>query len=482
MAELIPKAAVAAAAGVLLLLGAPILTALCVGGLVFLWRASPGPRSHAGRASGRRLSEEDGWLIVEIMIGAVVLILAGLAIYSGLDSASKASGENRNRTVAAYLAQQDQERMRTMDAAALSNNYTSSRTVTVANVPYRVDSKATLVNDATGSVSCTNKSSTAQYLKITSTVYDPAGRNAPVVQDSLLSPKPADGNAAVQVVDRTGTTGVSGVPVALQEPPAGTVTTDDDGCSLFGFLDNGTQYHVSFSLPGYVDVNGSGVVSGPITVVPGNVSLTQFQYDRAGSITASFPSGKACTGITVANGHMKLTPPTRSFPQSGCTASGGAASNTAANLFPFTDAYAVYAGVCPVNDPTNTAWRQPATYAGILTPGGAQSVTPAEPPVTVTVTRTTGSGRSAQTSPYQGADVKFTETDCSGNTFGTVQTGSNGQASLGVPYGRYSICVDDNQTPASSTRMNTQTVTNGAAAGQAVTININANSSTLGSC
>src|SRR4051795_8291473 len=110
------------------------------------------------RIGGRsaRLSEEGGWLIVEMMIGAVVLVLTALAIYSGLDGASKASGRNRNRTVASYLAQQDQERMRTMDAAALSNNYTNTRTVTIAGVPYRVDSQATPINDTTGAVSCTN--------------------------------------------------------------------------------------------------------------------------------------------------------------------------------------------------------------------------------------------------------------------------------------------------------------------------------------
>ena len=160
---------------------------------------------------GRVRRGEEGWLIVEAMIGAVVLIIAGLAIYNGLDGASKASGRNRNRTVAAYLAQQDQERMRTMDAAALSNNYTNSRVVTIASVKYTVNSAATPINDSTGSVSCTNNSSSAHYLKITSTVNDPSNQNAPVVQDSLLSPKPDDGNSAVQIVDRSGTTGVSGV-------------------------------------------------------------------------------------------------------------------------------------------------------------------------------------------------------------------------------------------------------------------------------
>jgi hypothetical protein len=419
-----------------------------------------------GRLATRLSKEESGWLIVEIMIGAVVLIVAGIAIYNGLDAASKTSGRNRNRTVASYLAQQDQERMRTMDAAALSGGYTNTRTVTIAGVNYRVDSLATAISDSTGSVSCTNNSNTAKYLKITSTVYDPSNKNAPVVQDSLLSPKPDDGNAAVQIVDRTGTNGVSGVPITLQEPPGDTVTTDTNGCSLFTFLDNGTQYHVHFAVSGYVDVNGNNSITGPITVVPGNVSTTQFQYDRAGSIQANFPAGDACVGLSFANTHLKLTPPVRNgtdFPQSNCTNSGSGTSNTATGLFPFTDAYAVYAGVCPANDPTH--WGQAATFAPILTAGGFQTVTVNEPNVTVRVQRRTGSG----TSNYQGADVKFTSTDCSANNTPQLvgpTTNSSGQSTYGIPYGAYTVCVDDNQ--GSNSHFATGTFNNDTSAGKSI--------------
>jgi Tfp pilus assembly protein PilV len=433
---------------------------------------------------GRVRRGEEGWLIVEAMIGAVVLIIAGLAIYNGLDGASKASGRNRNRTVAAYLAQQDQERMRTMDAAALSNNYTNSRFVTIASVKYTVNSAATPINDSTGSVSCTNNSSSAHYLKITSTVSDPSNQNAPVVQDSLLSPKPDDGNSAVQIVDRTGTTGVPGVPVTLQQSPSSTVTTDSQGCSLFTFLDNSVNYTVGFSLPNYVNVNGVNAVTGPITVVPGNVSTTQFQYDKAGSITANFPAGNACVGISVANTHLKLTPAVRNgsaFPQSNCVTSGTGNANTAAGLFPFTDAYAVYGGVCTTNDPNK--YGQTPTFAPILTAGGSQSVTPTEPPVTVNVNRrTTSSGSGTALSL---ANVVFTSTDCSANTFSTIRTGATGSAAtLGLPYGAYSVCVDDKQSFPGSPHKASTTFTNNTATGKTLsTILIDAStSSTQGSC
>ena len=95
--------------------------------------------------------DESGWLIVEVMISAVVLVLAGLAIYSGLDGASSASGRNRNRTMAATLAQQDQERMRSMDASALNayikTPYTQS--ITVGGLTYSVTSNVAYATDNT---------------------------------------------------------------------------------------------------------------------------------------------------------------------------------------------------------------------------------------------------------------------------------------------------------------------------------------------
>src|SRR3954447_346824 len=185
--------------------------------------------------------------------------------------------------------------MRTMDAAALSN-YSVTRSVVVAGVTFKVSSTASFVNDNSGSVSCTNSSSTAQYLKISSSVADPSGRNAPVQQDSLISPKPDDGNAVVQIVDRTGVTGVPGISTTLQESPGTTKVTDTNGCSLFTFLDNGTQYHVAFSQPTYVDVDGVNAVNGPITVVPGTVSTTQFQYDVAVTINVHLRNNVNDTG------------------------------------------------------------------------------------------------------------------------------------------------------------------------------------------
>ena len=111
--------------------------------------------------------------------------------------------------------------------------------------------------------------------------------------------------------------------------------------------------------------------------------------------------------------------------------------------------------------------RWAATFAPILTAGGFQTVTINEPNVTVKVQRQTSSG----TTNYQNADVKFTSSDCAANNspamFGPT-TNSSGQSTYGIPYGAYTVCVDDNQNPPSASHYNTATFTNDTSTGKTV--------------
>lgn len=371
--------------------------------------------------SARLLNEERGWLIVETMIGAVVLVIGGIAIYNGLDGAAKTSGKNRNRTEASILAQQDQERMRTMDATALSN-YSRVAQVQVGKLKYTVTSTASYVSDSSGAVSCTNSSTTAQYLKISSSVADPTRQNKPVVEDSLLSPKPTDGGAAVQLVDRNAA-GVSGIPVSLHEAPSTTLTTDSQGCVLFGFLDTSTDYGVDFSSPGYVDPSGNNqLTDASITQVPGSTTLTQFQYDVAGSVTANFvtspgsgTSGTMGNDLTAFNTHIPGTQ-FRTFSN----------GNVANNLFPFTDPYTFYTGNCLIEKPPSTSTK---VATATVTPGSAQTVTVTEPAVKVTVPGSTT------------AKVYLKESDPGCTDSYTTTVNSSGVSYYGYPYGHFYVCA-----------------------------------------
>jgi hypothetical protein len=96
--------------------------------------------------------------------------------------------------------------------------------------------------------------------------------------------------------------------------------------------------------------------------------------------------------------------------------------------------------------------------------------------------RTTSSGSGTALSL---ANVVFTSTDCSANTFSTIRTGATGSAAtLGLPYGAYSVCVDDKQSFPGSPHKASTTFTNNTATGKTLsTILIDAStSSTQGSC
>ena len=58
-------------------------------------------------------------MLIEVMIGALILAITTTAVLNGLDGAQKTGGRNKARSVAAALAEQDQERMRSMPVAQL---------------------------------------------------------------------------------------------------------------------------------------------------------------------------------------------------------------------------------------------------------------------------------------------------------------------------------------------------------------------------
>ncbi len=447
--------------------------------------------SALNRILARARSGEEGWLIIEIMIGAVTLIIAGLAIYAGLDRASSASGRNRNRSVAAFLAQQDQERLRSLDTTVLTGYIKTPnvQTINVGGNNYTVKSTVQWANDSNGtSTGCASTTAVATYLRITSTVTDPTNKNGPVSLDSLLSPRSDQGGAAAQIVDRSGTTGVQGIPVTLDEAPALSDTTDTNGCAQFGFL-RGTDWHVSFTATGYVDKDGNNAITHkPLTVVTGSSSVTQFMYDQAGAIQTGFrdQTGAANTargrGMTAFQSNMTGVPNQERSWFTGTSLS-DSASATAQNLgtftsptilFPFTSSYSVWAGSCDAAKPTLASDIRPAT----VTPGGTVSTSPnylVEPKLTVTVKRKTSSGGSATN--LQNADVYVTDV-CNADYPKMAATNSSGQTTSGYPYGLLTVCADDNVS-----RYQTGTVTN-TNTGSSITLTIGQYSggSPSGSC
>jgi hypothetical protein len=261
--------------------------------------------------------------------------------------------------------------------------------------------------------------------------------------ESLLAPPvgsfgPTQGSFGVQVLDSAGAP-VEDMDVTITGPDTAVLPTNELGCSIFGYIPPGS-YTATVNHSGWVDAGGQTVVTKSGTVSGGNVNAVTVQYDEAASVGVTFdtvvgigsPQPSTAKSITAANSGV---PPSgaRQF-----TASARAGSFNASNLFPFASAYAVYAGTCAAANPQTYDSNYFATAPGSVTtsPGWSYQTVVRVPAVNLLVTR---GGL-----PFSAAHVVLTAigTGCTEKI--TAYTNALGALfDPGMPFGVYSICVDD---------------------------------------
>ena len=64
---------------------------------------------------------EGGFMIVELIMASVLVALIAIGVFTAIVGSSRGPSNDRHRSVAASIAQQDQERMRAFKATDLSN-------------------------------------------------------------------------------------------------------------------------------------------------------------------------------------------------------------------------------------------------------------------------------------------------------------------------------------------------------------------------
>ena len=229
-----------------------------------------------------------------MIISATILVIILLAVMATLDTASSSTAANRGRTVASALAEQDQEKLRGMTAADLSNYHKIHPPVKIDGVPYTVESRSEWVRDSTGGAeTCTANSKQADYMRITSTVTsNVVGRKIQPVQiRSLVAPRVGSfdanqGTLAVSIKDGAAAPQV-GIPVTITGPDGLSDVTNALGCAVFGHVPIGT-YQVRVNVPGYVDPSGATSINVNKGVTAQTVQTQVLQYAQAASITANF--------------------------------------------------------------------------------------------------------------------------------------------------------------------------------------------------
>lgn len=405
--------------------------------------------------------DERGAIIVEVMVGAVVMVMVALGTLSAFDGAAKVGATTKTRALAASLAQDEQERIRGLSVDQL-NGLRSSTTQTIGGVTYTIASRTDWIADTSSTTSCASNGASADYLKATTTVSPSKSLTRPVVLTSLVTPtlgtfSSTQGSLGISVVDRAGV-GLSNLSVSSTGPtPGGTTstdTTDTNGCVFFGYLAAG-PYTIAFSKPGYVDKSGANTISQTGNTVSGETTSTAgFIYDQAASATVNFDT-KAYGSSTAQTAYATLVnfdnpgiPSGRRTFGDGITYVSTIPASTISTLFPFTDNYNVYAGTGGCSG-ANTL---PVTQ--IFSPGSTATLAVRVPSINAIISTNTANpgvigGAGTLTS---GARVKATPQPVGTGCPGAFYLGGPAQATLATgkfadpeaPYGTYSLCADYN--------------------------------------
>lgn len=393
--------------------------------------------------------DQDGSALIEVMVSAVVLLIAIVSLFLVLDAQTTASGDARRSTGAAALAEADQERLRSFSVPELSNRR-EVRTVTVAGIDYSVDSRVDWIRDATGGTqSCANSSTQADYLRLTSTVTGRTGGvspPAPIVLRSLVAPPvgqfgTGQGTLAVKVEGGAGQP-IQGASTTVTGPASFSDVTNELGCAVFGYVPVG-NYSPRLSVAGFVDPSGSATPTGSATVSEGTVNAINMRYDRAGAVAVSFdtkvgPVVKPATGGSLSAGNVGVPSPGFRLYRPGSPQ--GTISATA--LFPFASSpYVFYSGSCAAANPALYLPTYYDTNPGdvVVAPGGSSAVTVREPALNLTVTTATA-GASVH------VRARAIDTGCTDVFDWTVTTTTAGKTATlpepGLPFGRYQVCAD----------------------------------------
>jgi Tfp pilus assembly protein PilV len=242
--------------------------------------------------------DQDGFMLVEVLISAMIVALMAVATVTGFTALNKTGAEERHRNEAAVLAAESQESMRSDPVTTLlsfkeegGNTYTAK----VAGTKYTIVQKASFGNgsEATGCSATESTKGQGTYVRISSTVTWTHMVVKPVTEASIITPPTG---SALDVEASNGQTPTAGVPVIVKYVPSGGTTTSSlegttssSGCVLFAGIP-ATEATVEVEETAGI-VNRHGTQSWPtatVTLAPNVLTRDQLTLAHAGSVTAEF--------------------------------------------------------------------------------------------------------------------------------------------------------------------------------------------------
>ncbi|MEN0012474.1 MAG: carboxypeptidase regulatory-like domain-containing protein, partial [Solirubrobacteraceae bacterium] len=353
-----------------------------------------------------RLRDERGFMLIEVLVSAVILVTASLAIFATLTRADTAAGQQQIRVAAANFAQSELERIRSLPVEdVMTYAQQGTHKINRNGITFTENVVAKWVSDGGDEPECTGQEGGLDYMRTTVTLSWPGmGELRPVSITSLFTPNAGaggtTGSLSVHVIDRDGKP-VQGVGISIAGQNGGgnySSTTNVNGCVVFGFIAEDT-YNLTGQKNGYVDQDSNATIKDTPNVVAATTTKVEYSYDSGGWTGATFKTtlGASVLGVTLGTPqpsyppHFQIWHAQQTFPGGydvdfptnltpGTTAANRfitfnpsvPATNsvsayngqTAASpdlLFPFSSPYTIYAGNCAANATQGSA----ATFVNV---------------------------------------------------------------------------------------------------------------------
>ncbi|MDL5349962.1 carboxypeptidase regulatory-like domain-containing protein [Microbacterium sp. zg-YB36] len=311
--------------------------------------------------------DDDGFTLVEVIVAMLIFTIILTGFLYTMTASLTATRDTRARIVAANLASQQIDVLRSAaDAFGVTTAPPFDIELNGDTFQVWVETEWVTTTGAAASCEAGLPIASLAYNHVTVKVtWDNMREGAqPVYSDTSLTPRtkindPALGTVLVGVVNAAGTA-VAGATVSLTPAGVAAVTTGSDGCAYLLKVPPG-DYTVTVSKVGHVSEQQIAEPTATVPVTAGGSSRVSFAYDRATSYTVSYGSGLPA-GVRIPNNLTTTFVSTYGNFQMAATTN---ARTKTFSLYPVSSGYSIVAGAyaeTPENPATSCLAPDPGEW------------------------------------------------------------------------------------------------------------------------
>ena len=393
-------------------------------------------------------------MLIEVLISAVLIALIVIAMFNGFDVTNRASAAERARAQANALAQQAEDKLRSLPLSALETLEATPliEKVTQNKTEYTITSTAQYVSDATATSSCSSSATSASYLRTSSSVtWGSIGTRKPVIQSNIISPPP--GSALIAQVTNGAGEAVAGMNVTAAGPAPSaaehTLATASTGCAILSLFPG--EYNINVSKAGYIDQNWYAesakdpASTHSIYLTAESAAKEPFNFAQPGALEAEFTTeGLTSEGDSFVAFNSLMDHP--AFRSIGTLETYVKKVKSATTVYPFPASapYSVYAGSCEANNPVAVNPKNSAPTKATVKTGITTVAKVVQPPINIRVMSGTKAGAATEGLKIENATgtlAEPAEPNGCGITHKFTTTKEGALPHPGMPFAEYTLCV-----------------------------------------